>query len=135
MPTLRPQEIDVPSYPTGPTFQHFTSQGYVFGCVGLPLFLNNIQAFQIHCNTEFRGVQPPHLFSEISYHDSSQSYFHYVCKHTSVFDINEMKCYFYCIFVFMVISVFCCIPFKSRSSCEISKHGEKCSTNKLLWHG
>lgn len=59
---------------------------------------------------QFRGMQPPHLSSEISYHCPSQFIFIYVCKHISVVYISEMKSYFCCIFVFMVIFIICCVP-------------------------
>lgn len=59
--------------------------------------------------TQFRGMQPPHLFLEISYHCPSQFISISVCKHISVFYSNEMKYYFYCISICMVITVICCV--------------------------
>ena len=75
---------------------------------------------------QFRGMQPPHLFSEISYHSPSWFTSIFCCKHISVFSINEMKHYFCCIFLYMVISVFCCIPvsrsinFNKKFLCGVS---------------
>ena len=105
MPNLRPREVDVPFYPNGAhsLALHLLGLGFLmfrfFHCFSI---IN--RPFNLIV-TRFRGMQLPHLFSEISYHRPSQFYFHYVCKHILVFEINDMKCYFYCIFVFMVISV------------------------------
>ena len=59
---------------------------------------------------EFRGMWTPHLFSEMSYHRPSCFIYIAVCKHILVFYINEMKYYFRCISMFMVIFVISCIP-------------------------
>ena len=63
--------------------------------------------------TQFKIVQrhvAAHLFSEISYHHPSWFISISGCKHISVFSINEMKYYFRCISLFMVISVIYCVP-------------------------
>ena len=60
--------------------------------------------------TRFRGMQLPHLFLDISYQRPSQFISILFISKFQFFDINEMKCYFGCIFVFMVICVFFCIP-------------------------
>lgn len=61
-----------------------------------------------HCNTIQRHVSTPSLlrhnlpFPELVY-------FHFICKHFLVFDINEMKSYLSCIYVFMVIVLIFCV--------------------------
>ena len=72
----------------------------VFHCF---LIINRPSSFIV---TQFRGLYSPHIFSEIRYHFTSQFIFHFVCKHFSVFDINEMKCSSQCIYVFMFTYVF-----------------------------
>ena len=61
--------------------------------------------------TQFRGMYSPHLFSEISCHHPSYFISILFVSIFQYYDINEMKCYLCCIFVFMVISVIFCVPF------------------------
>ena len=60
--------------------------------------------------TQFRGLYLPHIFSNIRY--QHPSYFISIMSLSifMLFDINEMKHYFYCISMFMVLSIFCCVP-------------------------
>ena len=60
--------------------------------------------------TQFRGLQPPHLFSEIATSALASFVSILFVSKFQFFDINEMKCYFHCISVFMVICLFCCVP-------------------------
>ena len=78
----------------GPIFWRFISQGQVFGCLGFRLFLNNIQSLDPHFNTVFRGLQLPHLFSEISYQRPNQFISILSVSIFQSFVINEMKSYF-----------------------------------------
>ena len=110
MPKLQPWEVDVPIYPNG-------AHSLAFHLLGLGFWMfRDFHCFSIINRplslivTQFRGMQPPHLFSEISYHRLSWFISNFVCKHISVFYINEMKYYFHCISVFIVISVICCVP-------------------------
>ena len=115
MPKLRPREVDVPIYPNG-------AYSLVFHLLGLGFWMFRV----FHCFStinrpsslivmEFKGMQLPHLFSEISYHRPSQFISISVCKHISVFYSNEMKYYFYCISICMVIFVIFVFMFKFES--------------------
>ena len=98
-------EIVCQSYDPGKFMYQFTQNGahcLVFHLLGLGFWMFRV----FHCFstinrplslivTQFRGMQPPHLFSKINYHRLSQSYFHSVCKNISVFGINEMNLYIY----------------------------------------
>ena len=60
--------------------------------------------------TKFRGLQPPHIFLEISL---PVPYMFIYVMYVSIFqsfDFNKRKHYFRCISMFMSISVFYCIP-------------------------
>ena len=60
--------------------------------------------------TQFRGLQPPHLFSEIATSALPSFISILSVSKFQFFDINEMKCYFRCISIFMFICLFCCVP-------------------------
>ena len=110
MPKLHPWEVETPIYPNGTQ---------VFGASSPRVRFLMFQFF--HCFsiihgplslivTQFRGLQPPHLFLEIHY--QHPSYFISIMSVSifMLFDINEMRCYFRCISVFMVMCLFCCVP-------------------------
>ena len=110
MPKLQPREVDVSIYPNRAYSLAFHLLGLGFWMFRVFHCFSTINRPSSLIVTQFRGMQPPHLFLEISYHRPSWFISIAICKHISVFDINEMKYYFQCIFVFMVISITHCIP-------------------------
>ena len=60
--------------------------------------------------TQFKGLQPPHLFSKIQYQHPSYFISIMFVSIFLLFDFNEMKPYFHCISISMVIYVFYFIP-------------------------
>ena len=113
MPKLRPREIDVPIYPNGAHNLAFHLLGLGFGMWRVFHCFSTINRLSSLIVIQFGTVQrhvAAHLFSEISYHHPSWFISIPGCKHISVFYSNEMKYYFRCISVFMVISVIYCVP-------------------------
>ena len=116
----RQMEIVCQNYDPGKLMHQFTQNGahsLALHLLGLGFWMFRV----FHCFstryrplsliiTQFRGMQPPHLFSEMSYHRPSWFISISVCKHISVFYINKMKYYFHCISVFMIISVIFYVP-------------------------
>ena len=113
-------EIVCQSYVPGKLKHQFTQMGPIVLVLHL-LWLGFWMFRVFHCFsiinrpsslivTQLKGLQPPHLFSEISYQRPSQFISILSIRKFQFFDINEMKCYFHCIFVFMVICVLCCVP-------------------------
>ena len=110
MPKLQPWEIDVPIYPDGVHIMAFHLLGLGFWMFRVLHYFLIISRPSSLILTQFIGLQPPHLFSEIRY--QCPSYFIYIFS-VSIFqlcDINEIKSYFCCIFLFMSINVFYCVP-------------------------
>ena len=112
-------EIVCQSYVPGKLMYQFTQAGpivlallllgfgfWIFRVFHYFLIINGPSSLIV---TYLRGMQLPHLFSEISYHRLSQFMSIISVSILQLFDINEMKFYFCCISVFMFIFVFYCV--------------------------
>ena len=117
---VRQTEIICQSYVPGKLKHQFTQTGPIFLVIHLlGLFFWMFRV--LHCFsiinmpsslivTQFRGLQLPHLFSEIATSALASFISILFVSKFQFFDINEMKCYFRYISVFMVICLFCCVP-------------------------
>ena len=113
-------EIICQSYVPGKLMYQFTQTGpmvLALHLLGLDFWMFRVFHYFSIVNrpsililTQFRSLQLPHLFSKICY--QHPSYFISIMSVSIflLFDINEMKHYFCCISIFMVISIFFFIP-------------------------
>ena len=81
----------------------------VFHCFSI---INRPSSFIV---TQFRGMQPPHIFSEISYHRPISFMSILSINIFQSFDINETNFYFYYISVFMLNLYSIVFSLKSKS--------------------
>ena len=123
---MRQKEITWPSYDPNKLAAQLTPTRRTNSCCsiswvsvlvvyGFPLLFNNKKALEPHCNTVQRHVATTSLLRD---NLPSPKLVYFPFLYVSIFrffDINEMKFYLCCIYMFMCIFFFCRIPHKSRS--------------------